>query len=308
MIINDALGKLINKETQHKLESFLSKCMPEKVYLSFVYWIYCKKRLNLQNPTTFNEKLQWYKLFYHDPLMTKCADKYLVHEYVRECGLEHILTKQYNVFQSASEIVFEDLPDDCFIKCNHNSAGNLHWRKGQDLPRKEEIRRKFARMLKVNQYDLSKEWAYKDIPPRIICEEYLAAISTDDFIDYNVFCFNGEPKFVMYNKDLCDADGNHSDGRRIVLTPEFEPIGMTTAVEVLGEADYCKPDNFEQIIEYAKILAKPFPHVRVDFFHVNGEIHFGELTFYSGSGFGDYRPEKWQKIIGDWFVLPERRV
>lgn len=299
---------MINKETKHIIESIFSRCIPDEMYLKMIYRIYCKTHLNLDNPITYNEKIQWYKLFYHDPLMTKCADKYIVHEYVRKCGLGNILTKQYKVYNNAEEINFDELPPDCFLKCNHNSAGNHHWRMAIDYEKREIIRKMFTNFLKVNHYNLSKEWAYKDIQPKIICEETLKAISPKDFVDYNVFCFYGEPKFVMYNIGLCDENGDHSDGKRAVLTTDFKPLGMKTAVEELDLNSCEKSDDFGDIINYATILSKPFPHVRVDFFYVNGKIHFGEMTFYSGSGFGQFKPEKWQRKIGDMFVLPNKMI
>lgn len=280
--------------------------LPDTVYLRLIYRANTGRRLHLKKPVTYNDKLQWYKLYYHDPLMTLCADKYLVRQYVEQQGLSHILTQQYGVYRSADEIVFEDLPAECFLKCNHISAGNVCWNRARDLPRKEEIRAKLAALLKTDYYTVSKEWAYRDIQPRILCEQFLQGHGPHSFVDYNIFCFYGEPRFVMYNEGLCDEQGNHCDGRRAVLDTRFCPTGMTTALEVLPEGAYQRPDNFDMMLDYARRLASPFPHVRVDFFHVNGEIRFGELTFYSGSGLSNYSPDCWETTIGNWFQLPPK--
>lgn len=289
-----------------KFVSAIFPLIPDRLYLTAVYLIKCKEILHLKNPITYNEKLQWYKLNYHDPLMTKCADKVAVREYVKECGLESILKEQYAVFDNPFDILDYDLPDNCFLKCNHNSAGNIHYIKEWHLD-KREIVKKLNKMLSVNQYRLSGEWAYKNIQPQIICEEYLAASNNRSFIDYNFFCFNGEPKLVMYNLDLCEPSGEHGKGKRVVLDTEFNCLDVKTAVDELPFDEVNKPDNFDLMIEYAKILSKPFPHVRVDFFHVDGKIYFGELTFYSGSGYGVFLPKEWNRVIGDWFILPQNK-
>lgn len=294
-------------EKKRSAVAILSAILPEKLDLKLKFYLKTGRKLNLKYPKTYNEKLQWYKLNYRVPLMTKCADKVRVREYVAECGLGHILTEQYGIYESADEIDFENLPDECFIKCNHNSAGNFHWKRA-NKPNIEYIRKKFQRMLSINQYSLSEEWAYKNIKPLIVCEEFLRASSPETFIDFNFFCFNGEPELVMYNLDLCAENGDHADGRRAVFNKNFEPIEMTTSVEVLPYESIKKPYNYQEMLEYARILSKPFPHVRVDFFLVDGIIHFGELTFYSGSGYGKFYPEYWQDIVGDWFKLPDRKI
>lgn len=292
-------------EFKRKIISIVTSSLSDRQDIELTYWLKKRVRINLDNPLSFNDKIQWYKLYYRDPLMTKCADKVKVHEYIKECGLEHILTKQYGVYKTPDDINFDDLPDECFIKCNHNSAGNYHWNR-ISRPDISFVRKKFKRMLSINQYSLSREWAYRDIEPRIICEKYLQSKSANSFVDYNFFCFGGEPKIVMYNLGLCADNGDHADGRRAVLDTGFNLLDMTTSVEPLKQEEVHRPNNFDEMLEYARILSKPFPHVRVDFFHVDNEIHFGELTFYSGSGFGSFYPEKWQQKMGEWFVLPNK--
>lgn len=291
-------------ELKRKIIAGVSSIFPDRIDVILTTLLKTKTFIDLTNPKTYNEKIQWYKLNYRVPLLTQCADKVLVRDYVSSCGLGHILTKQYAIYERAEDIDFSVLPDECFIKCNHNSAGNYHYKR-KDNPDEDAIVKKFRNMLSINQYSLSREWAYKDIKPRIICEEFLKASSPEKFIDFNFFCFNGEPKLVMYNLGLCAENGDHADGRRAVFDEHFHPVDMTTSVDVLPYDQIEKPSNYEEMVEYATILSRPFPHVRVDFFLVDGEIHFGELTFYSGSGFGKFYPEKWQQIMGDWFVLPD---
>lgn len=291
-------------EVKRRIIARLSSIFSDKQDIILTTLIKTRKRIDLEHPSTYNEKIQWYKLNYRVPLLTQCADKVHVREYVKSYGLEHILTKQFAIYEKAQDIDFTSLPDECFIKCNHNSAGNYHYKRS-DNPDESAIKKRFARMLSINQYSLSREWAYKNIQPLIICEEYLKPSAPEKFVDFNFFCFNGQPKLVMYNLGLCAENGDHADGKRAIFDEYFQPVDMTTNVEVLPYSQVSKPEQFEQMLEYAKILSKPFPHVRVDFFLVDNEIHFGELTFYSGGGFGKFYPEKWQKIMGDWFILPE---
>lgn len=294
-------------EFKRKIIAISSAVLPDKLDIKLKYYLKTGRKLDLNNPKTYNEKIQWYKLNYRVPLMTQCADKVRVRQYVESCGLSKILTEQYGIYESPYEIDFDNLPNECFIKCNHNSAGNYHWKR-ENNPNIEDIKRKFSRMLSINQFALSREWAYKNIRPLIICEEFLRASSSEEFIDFNFFCFNGEPELVMYNLELCAENGDHADGKRAVFNKDFKPVDMTTSVEVLPYDSIKKPPNYDEMLEYARVLSKPFPHVRVDFFLVDGVIHFGELTFYSGSGYGEFYPECWQDIMGDWFVLPDKVI
>jgi hypothetical protein len=310
MNIKDILKKIVsNKEARLNLVKLLTSHVSDEAMVKFLWHInYGKEKLNLENPQTFNEKLQWYKLYYHDNLMTQCSDKYLVRDYVKKCGLSHILTPIYSVYEKVEDISFETLPDECFIKCTHNSNGNILWRKNESLNDVIFIKKKLNRMLKNNAYYSSREWSYKNIKPRIICEKLLKSDDSNGLVDYNFFCFDGKPKLVMYNIGLSDEKGEHSIGKRAVLDMNFDPINITTSMNPLDSKFIKKPNNFSDMIKYAQVLSKPFPHVRVDFFYVNGEIRFGELTFYSAGGYVKLEPKKWQYIIGDWMKLPQRKM
>lgn len=306
MSIKENLKKVVpNKEIRLKLNRALTKNISDETMIKFLYRISTGEKLNLDNPVTFNEKIQWYKLNYRDPLMTKCSDKFLVREFVKEKGLGNILTPLYGVYESVDEINFKKIPSECFIKCTHNSNGNVLWRKSK-LDDVREIKKRIEKMMNNNAFYSSREWAYKDIKPRVICEELLESNNKQGLVDFNFFCFNGEPKFLMYNIGLSDENGEHAIGKRAVLDMNFKELDMKTSLEKLDMKDVKKPDNFEEMVDYAKILSAPFPFVRVDFFHVNNEIRFGELTFYTGGGVGIYEPRKWQEQLGEWMELPPK--
>lgn len=307
MSIKEALKRLIkNKETRAKLMQSFTKFVPDKPMLMLLYYISTGKRLNLQNPVTLNEKIQWYKLNYRDPLMTRCADKHEVRNYVRDCGLDFLLSELIEVYNNADEILFDQLPEKCYIKCNHNSNGNILWDSTKE-PDTEAIRKHLNRMLKNNAFYSSREWCYKDIQPRIIVEELLEnRVSDEGLIDINIFCFHGEPKMVLYNVGLVDSTGGHAIGRRAVFDENFNELRVETAMESLPFGSVEKPTQFDNIIQYAKILSKPFPFVRVDFFYTIDSVYFGELTFYSAGGYGKYSPDEWNYTMGDWFELPEK--
>lgn len=303
---NEIIKKILqNKETRLWVCQKFTSGLSDKFVVELFYKLATGKKLPLDDPKTLNEKIQWYKLYYHNPLMIKCADKYTVRDYVRKRGLSCILNTNYGVYENAKEIDFQNLPERCFIKCTHNSNGNYAWdrKKENNI---SELTNYFNKMLKLNAFYTSREWCYKNIKPRIIVEKYIETEEGQDLIDINIFCFNGEPKLVLWNVGLSDKEGKHAIGKRAVFDESFNELRIETAMPSLPYGSIKKPDVFDKLIEYAKKLSKPFPFVRVDFFYTGKEIFFGELTFYSAGGYGKYAPDKWNYIIGDWFVLPEK--
>lgn len=252
------------------------------------------------NPQTFNQKLWYLKLSNRDPLMTLCSDKHGAREYIEQCGFEDILKKEYACFSSADEINFEELPSPCYIKCNHASGMNLIYDREKDLDIKH-IKWKFNYLLKKNPYYLSREWNYKDIEPKIVCEEVLKMPDgVSDIPEVQFFCFNGEIKFIMYNLGLADEKGAHKTATRWVFDPKWNLIDVKTSMPTDEDRIPEKPKGYERMLEIAKKLSEPFPHVRVDLFNIEGRIIFNELTFYSGGGFVKLEPEKWQYEFGEY--------
>lgn len=269
------------------------------IYTKYRYKKNYKEELNLNNPKTFTEKLLFLKLFYRNPLQIICTDKYYVKEYIKLCGLERILKKNYGIFNTAEKIDFKTLPEKFFLKTNHRSGFN--YLVDKNIIDEKHTKKLFSILLKSNYYYGAREWAYKDIKPKIICEEILSNRDKSPLLDYKFYCFSGEPKYFMVSQGEYEHDvKNHkfdmelnSIDHYFKKTPslDFEKIHL--------------PDNINDMIEIVKILCKPFPHVRVDLYNIDGRIVFGELTFYSNAGFVNIESKKYNEKIGSWIKLED---
>lgn len=278
------------------------KGMDDEKYLKLVYKSKMKRELNLDDPKTFNEKLQWLKLYDRKPEYTKMVDKYEAKLYVAErIGEEHII-KNYGVWDSFDDIDFDKLPDKFVLKCTHDCGGLVICRDKSKLD-KEAARKKINKSLKVNYFYSGREWPYKDVKPRIIAEEYMEDERTGELPDYKFFCFDGEVKamFIATERqkggevkfDFFDSEFNHLDFR------QGHP-----------NASVCprKPERFDEMKKLAEKLSAGIPQLRVDFYEVNGRIYFGELTFYHFTGMVPFEPAEWDKTFGDWINLPKKNT
>jgi hypothetical protein len=265
----------------------------------------CGKLLNLDNPQTYDEKLWWLKLNNRDPLLTKCSDKYLVREYVQECGLSHILNKLYGVYEDAREIDFSNFNQPTFLKCNHTSGYNIIYYPNKKFDRKDFINR-FNFALKQNYYVQSREWNYKNIEPKIIAEEVLYNEDGSLPVDYKFLCFNGEPKLLYMMFGTSNEKGEHASKENRYMNiydMDFNLTNITQGFNIFKEKKVEKPKLFEEMKRYAKILSSPFECCRVDFYLVKGKIFFGEITFYDGGGCNNTQPTEWDLLIGSWINL-----
>ena len=268
----------------------------------FAYEYYYKRTgntLNLSEPKTFDDKIWYLKLNNRDPLLTKCSDKYLAREYVKECGLEHILNELYGVYDNANEIDFTSLPSPCIIKCTHVSGINSIYNKNKAFDKKD-FTRTFNYILQQNYYWMSREWNYKNIKPRIICERILENRDKSGLVDYRFLCFDGNVKYLFVDIDTCADDGTHNrHAKRNVYDSNFNLLEVKVTRERFNSNIVKKPINFNKMREYAEILSKPFPFCRVDFYNIDGEIYFGEMTFYHTGGCTNIEPTEWRYILGD---------
>lgn len=275
------------------------KFLPAPVFMKFYYEYYTGKKLNLDNPQDFNEKIQWLKVYYHPPILSKLVDKYAVREYVEEKLGQGYLNELYAVYDNEKDVTFDKLPSQFVLKAAHGYNFNLIVRDKNKL-NLFKVRLSLKKWMNRNQfYRGGKEWAYKNAPARIIAEKYLKEIDIEGASDYKFFCFNGQPKFllVMVEKDDVIHRCNYD------LTWKKLPFHRDNAPYYKEELP--RPENFEKMIEVATKLAGNFPFVRVDLYNIKGKILFGELTFYPGDGRWSYTPEKYNKIIGDYMKLPE---
>lgn len=284
-------GKLVKKDWL--------KWMPDKMYLQLRYRELVGEKLNLDAPKTFNEKLQWLKLNDKRPEYAKLVDKYEVREYIaRVMGEEHLIPC-LGVWEDVEDIDFDLLPDAFVLKCTHDSGSVVLCRNKTNFSI-ENAKRKLAASLKKNLFWEGREWPYKNIKPRIIAEQFMESDDGQDLIDYKLFCFGGVPKFFYVSQGL----HNHSTAHISYVSLEWEPEPFHrndfAVFDVLPE----KPKNIAKMIEYSKMLSRDYPFVRVDFYEIGGQIYFGELTFYPGSGFTKFYPEEWNEIIGGMLELP----
>jgi hypothetical protein len=276
------------------------KVLPPKIFIPILYEHYTGKKLNLENPREFNEKIQWYKLFYHPKILNQLVDKYAVRSYIEEKIGKEFLNDIYGVYHSPDEIKFEDLPDDFIIKATHASSFNLIVRDKKKIDNKRH-RKLFKKWLKTNQYyRTGQEWAYKDVKPRLIIEKLLNEDSSSSLIDYKFYCFNGEAKFLEVH---LDRDENHKRG---FYDLNFKRLPFRyVSLEKSISKDIFKPLNFEEMIKLSEVLAGKFPFVRVDFYSIKGKSIFGEMTFYPSDGRKDFIPDEYNLIIGDYVDLPK---
>lgn len=289
-----------DKEQRHRVIIATTGWIPDKAYLRLLYLFICKKWLSFKNPKTFNEKLQWYKVKHRDPLMVQCADKFAVREYIKQQGLEHMLVPLHGVYEDAAQLDFDALPSKCILKTTHNSSGSYKWNAARENDT-EKIRKCFSDMMKINAYWLAREWAYRDISPKIVCEQWIE--STTPIVDLKFLCFHGKAQYICYDVGMNDDMGNHAIGHRAMLDRSLQPLDIKTSMQRLADDQIKLPDNMEELITVADQLSSAFPHVRVDFFLADGKAYFSELTFYSGGGYGTFEPKQWDLEIGSHFHL-----
>lgn len=257
------------------------------------------KNLNLGNPKTFNEKIQWLKLYDNSPLKTKLADKYLVREWIEEQIGSKYLIPLLGVWNNFDEIDFDKLPEKFVLKANHGSHWNIIVKDKSKLD-KSKAKKKFDKwMARDYAFKAGLELQYKGIKPKIIAEKFIED-TNGELNDYKIMCFNGEPKFVWVD---CGRYSNHT--KNIYdLDWNLQPFKMTYPI---SKTPIARPENLDKMIELAKILCKDFAFVRVDFYNVDGKIYFGEMTFTSMSGTDKFEPEKYDLELGNMLTLPEKK-
>lgn len=272
----------------------LFKIIPDPFYLQLVYYIKMGKRLNITNPKSFNEKIQWLKLYDRRLEYTKMVDKYEVRKYISEIIGEQYLIPILGVYNNFEEIDFSKLPNKFVLKCTHDSGG-LVICKDKNKFDMEKAKMKINNCLKRNYYFQWREWPYKNIKPRIICEKYMVDESGIELKDYKFMCFNGQVKclFVCLNR-------NSSNGLNVdFYDMDWNPMPFERHYSSSGTT-IPKPKNFDMMVEFSKKLSKDIPFVRVDFYETNGQLYFGELTFYPGSGYEEFKPESYDYLLGSW--------
>lgn len=276
--------------------------MSDETYLKLRYNCIMGRKLNLDNPVTYNEKLQWLKLYDRKPEYTKMVDKYEAKKYVADMIGEEYIIPTLGVWDTVDDIDFDALPKQFVLKCTHDSGGLVICKDKAELDI-EETKNTLNHFLHRNFYSIHREWPYKNVKPRIIAEKYMEDESGYELKDYKFFCFNGKVNamFIATDRnaetetcfDFFDCNFNHMS----VINGH-----PNTKKEIK------KPLGFEKMIELAEKLSSGIPQVRIDFYDINGNIYFGEITFFHWSGLKKFEPEKYDKIFGDWITLPNKTI
>lgn len=289
--------KLLKKTLYSKF--ILKLISSDEKFIKIKYKLEFDEELDLNHPITFNQKLQWLKLNDRKDIYTTMADKFEAKDYVAgKIGKEYIIPN-LGVFESFDEIDFDKLPNTFVIKCTHDSGGLVicHDKNKLNI---SEAKKKIENSLKTNYYYHGREWPYKNIKPRIIVEKFMQDKKQKSMIDYKFFCFNGEPKILYISSGL----ENHSTARMSFLDMDYKEISLKRKDYKKMEVLPPKPKNFEKMKEFAALLSKDIPHLRVDFYEINDCLYFGELTFFTCSGLIPFEDESWDLELGKMLKIP----
>ena len=304
--------------------------MNDEQYLKMIWLVRMGYPLDLDNPKTFNEKLQWLKLHDHNPLYTLMADKYEAKKIVEERAGKEFVVPNYGVWEHFDDIDFDVLPEKFILKTTHDNAGNFIV-DDRDTFDRSAAKKFLEKHLQNYHFTRWREWVYKDIKPRIIAEKFLENSDHSDLKDYKFFCFNGEPQFsyvcTHVKKNEMPIMIQH-DGAPAFSTDSLRPLykfrhlmghletytfyDNEYNVIPCSKADWPalaepteKPVNFEQMKAIARKMSAGIPHVRVDFYEVDGHLYVGEMTFYTSAGYEDFCPAEYNTKFGDMLQLPE---
>lgn len=280
--------------------------IPDRPMLCIQYRIKTGRRLNLKHPERFTEKLQWYKLYYHDPRMIACVDKYDVREYVHSRGYGYILNQCYGVFDRSEEIWPEALPGQFVLKDTLGSGGNAVIlcpdKNSLDWAQVKRITDKWCSIPLVR--DGGREWPYySGKKHRIMVEEFLQPPPCEELRDYKFFCFGGKTAFVY----VCSQRQGGQSVQIDLVSRDYEKLEVTRVGDEPTGPLPEKPKNFAEMRKIAEALSTGFPHVRVDLYSLNGTVRFGELTFFNASGYMIYDPDEFDVEIGRKFTLPPKQ-
>lgn len=277
--------------------SWILKFVPDETFLQLKYWAKKGKQLDLDNPTSFTEKIQWLKLYDQKPVYTQMVDKCSAKEYVAKVLGDKYIIPNIGVWNDVASVDFESLPNQFVIKCTHDSGGLIICKDKSKLD-VEAAKQQLQRCMERNWFYFSREYAYKALKPRIIAEEYLENDCEEGLHDYKVWCFNGEPKYIQYvsgrigartYEGFYDTDWNLQN-----FTYHNPPL----------EEDVPKPVCLKELVDVARKVSQGIPFLRADFYILpDNSIRFGELTFYPNGGWDTWTPKETDEIIGNLINL-----
>lgn len=276
----------------------LARFIDDEHFVKWKYYLNFRKKLDLKNPQTFNEKLQWLKLYDHHEEYTQMVDKYEAKKYVANLIGEEYIIPTLGVYDSFDEIDFDKLPNQFVLKCTHNSGGIIICKDKQTLDVKK-ARKQMTKWLKKNPFWSNREYPYKNVKPRIIAEQYMEDEDGCELKDYKFFCFSGDVKYVFVATDRGKVD---EETKFDFFDMNWNHLPFTNG-HPNNPNPINKPENFEKMKTLSHLLSKNIPHVRVDLYNIRGRIYFGELTFFHWSGMTPFVPEEWDYMFGECIRL-----
>jgi len=282
---------------------------PDEMYLRMVYRLECGRRLNLTVPQRYNEKLQWIKLYYHNPQYTLMADKIRAKEIAATVIGESHIIPTLGVWKRAEDIDWDSLPEKVVLKTNHDSGNsgvvviNTPEKRHDEAFRRKTIKRLNA-SLRKDAFAEGREWPYKNIPRKVFAEQYVEDATTQDLRDYKFYCIDGKVVFLFVATER-NIPGEIA--KFDYFDRDFKPLDLKM-VHPRSKNGVEKPVGFEQMVELAEQLSHGIPTVRIDLYAANGQIFFGEYTFFPSGGMAPFYPDEWDLRLGEMVKLPEKIV
>jgi hypothetical protein len=280
-----------------KLAPHLLRSLNDDQYMALDYLWHQRRFPRLRAPRTYSDKLLWLRTHYRDEFMRECADKYLVRDFVRKTVPADILVPLIGVYSTPRDLLAANLPDSFILKATHGSGWNIQCRSRASFDL-EKAAATMAEFLHSSYYRLGREWVYKDIQPRILCETLLLDAAGEVPNDYKVQCFHGEPVFVQvdYSRHSAHARNLYDlDWRLLPCRKGRYPNNLAASAE--------PPEALPRMLEIARDLARPFPFVRVDLYALGQQVYFGELTFYPERGVSRFEPHEFDVYYGQYLDL-----
>lgn len=274
------------------------KYIPDKHYLKLKFYGIFGQRLNLNNPQTFNEKLQWLKLYNRNPEFTIMVDKVNVKKWVADRIGEQYIIPTLGVWERAEDIDFDSLPDQFVLKTNHDSGAVIICKNKSKID-KTRILKSMSEYLSSNFFEIGREWPYKNVRRRILAEEFMVDESGYELKDYKIFCFSGKPEIIQVDFDRFSKSGH----KRNLYTTDWSIIDCSYGYPSVPNHIIERPSNLDEMLKLASILSKNQTFIRVDFYSIKGSSKFGEITFYPGSGYEKFIPNEWDYKLGQLIKL-----
>lgn len=276
----------------------IAPIIPDKLFLAVKFRLTMGYWMDFKNPKTYNEKLQCLKLHDRRPEYTQMVDKAGVKQYVEQRIGKQYIIPTIEVWNRPEDIPWDELPNQFVAKVTHDSGGIIICKDKKQLNIPTAIK-KLSKALKKDYYAVSREWPYKDVKRRVIVEQYMVDESGYELKDYKFFCFDGEPKMLFI---ATDRENPNEETKFDFFDMDFNLLPFTNGHEHAQNVPN-KPKGFDTMVELARKLSDGIPHVRVDFYDINGQVYFGEMTFFHWSGFVPFEPKEWDYKIGEWINL-----